>query len=64
MTVYSEFAEVTARLASLPRVLLARQDDAARLERHGTLNGEREAKLAGVVKRLRKAADEIEKAIL
>lgn len=63
MSVYSDFAAVTARLATIPSILRARAEDVGRLERHGALNGEAEARVAKAVVRLRKAVDELEKAL-
>lgn len=63
MSVYSEFAEVTARIATIPSILRARTDDVARLERHGALNGEMEAKISAHVKQLRKIAADLEKSL-
>lgn len=63
MSAASDFAEVTARLATIANIIRARFEDLHRQEQHGITNGEREAKLAGVVVKLRKFADELEKAI-
>lgn len=63
MSADSEFAQVIARIATIPSILRARTDDVARSERHGALNGEREARLAVTVKQLRKIAAELEKSI-
>lgn len=62
MSVYTEFAEVTARIATIPSILRARSEDVLRLERNG-LNGEMEAKLSAHIKDLRKIAADLEKAI-
>lgn len=63
MSAHTDYASLTARLAILPNILRARSDDVARLERHGALNGEMEARVALAVARVRKAVDELEKAL-
>lgn len=62
MSVYTDFAEVTARLATLPSILRARTEDVRRLEQNG--NGEMVEGLAAKVRELRKACEEFEKALL
>jgi hypothetical protein len=51
---------VTARLATLPNILRARSEDVARLERHGALTVEMEARVAEAVTNMRRLADELE----
>ncbi len=63
MSVYTDYAEASARLAIIPSILRARADDVQRLERHGVLNGELEARVAAVVVQLRKTIAELEKAL-
>lgn len=63
MSAYSEFAEVTARIATIPNILRTRAEDLLRLEWHGALNGEMEARVAVAVTQLRKALDELEKTL-
>lgn len=63
MSVYTDLAAVSARIAVIPSILRTRGDDVARLERNGSLNGDMEAKVAAHVKQLRKIASDLEKAI-
>lgn len=63
MSAHTEYASLTARLATIPNILRARADDVQRLERHGALNGEMEERVAKAVVRLKKAVEELEKAL-
>lgn len=64
MNVYSEFATLMGRLAVLPNILRTRHEDVSRLERHGAADAEIEARVAAVLPLMRKAVNELEKALV